>query len=78
MRNIMELMMIDKGHPFAFGKKRLINQFRNRFWEIKKFEEIGYFRAWIKDLSTLTVKGLIKSFLFITRDRTIFILKKQN
>lgn len=77
MRNIMEQMMIDKGHPFTFGKKQLINHFRNRFWEIKKFDEIGYFKTWIDGLSTLTVQGLIKSFLFITRNRTLFILKKQ-
>jgi len=77
MRKIMELITIDKGHPVTFGKIHLINQFKKRFWEIKKQEEVGYLKAWINDLGEWTVKGYIKSFLFITRNRTLFILKKE-
>lgn len=78
MRNIMEVMTIDKGHPFTFGKKDLINHFRSRFWEKKTYREIGFSKTWINDLRKLTVKGFIESLLFITRNRTLFILRKQS
>jgi ubiquinone/menaquinone biosynthesis C-methylase UbiE len=77
MRKIMELNVVDRGHPSTFGKIHLINQFKKRFWEIKKYEEIGYLKAWKDDLGELTVKGFIKSFLFITRNRALFLLKKE-
>ena len=76
MRRLMELFMIDKGHPFSFEKKQLITQFKNRYWEIIHFEAYGYIKTWIIDFKSFTIKGFIKSFLFITKNRTLFILQR--
>ena len=76
IRRLMELFMIDKGHPFSFGKKQLITQFRIRYWEIMHYRTSGYIGTWFDDFKAFTFKGLIKSFLFITKNRTLFILQK--
>lgn len=76
LRKIMEIIKIDKGHPFTFGSSELQRFFKNRLWEIKHKEGYGYFKTWLYGLKDVTAKGLIKSCLFITRSRTIFILKK--
>ena len=76
IRWLMELFMIDKGHPFSFEKKQVIAQFNNRYWKIMNCEESGYMETWIDDFKTFTISGLIKTFLFITRNRTLFVLQK--
>jgi hypothetical protein len=55
----------------------LLDHFMRRSWEIKMHRDYGHLSTWIDDLSTLTVKGLVKSILSIARSRTLFILKKQ-
>jgi SAM-dependent methyltransferase len=77
IRRIMEPATIDKAHPFTFRKNQLVSCFLERSWEIKIYKDYGHLSTWIDDLSTLTVKGLIKAILSITRNRTLFILEKQ-
>jgi len=76
LRTIMELLTIDKGHPFTFTKQYLINNINERNWDIKKTEENGYYRSWKNNIMNLTFKGIIQTIFFITRNRTLFILTK--
>ncbi len=76
LRLIMEIFMIDKGHPFTFTKHYLDENFEQRSWEIKYLEENSYFNTWIENIDNLSFKGIIQTFLFIIRNRTLFILKK--
>ena len=72
----MELLTIDKGHPFTFTKQYLINNINERNWDIKKTEENGYYRSWRNNIMNLTFKGIIQTIFFITRNRILFILTK--
>ncbi len=76
LRTIMELLTIDKGHPFTFTKQYLINNINERNWDINHMEEYGYIRSWKNSLLNLTFKGIIQTIFFITRNRTLFILTK--
>jgi len=76
LRTIMELLTIDKGHPFTFTKQYLINNINERNWDIKQMEEYGYIRSWKNSLLNLTFKGIIQTIFFIIRNRTLFILTK--
>ncbi|MBN1291303.1 MAG: class I SAM-dependent methyltransferase [Candidatus Latescibacteria bacterium] len=76
MRKLMELKKIDRGHPFTFGKNQLVNLFKMRSWEIKLYRDSGYVQSWIKNVHDLSLKGIVKTFLFITRNRTLFVLQK--
>ena len=76
LRTLMELFTIDKGHPFTFTKQYLINNINERNWDIKNIEENGYYRSWKNNIMNFTFKGIIQTILFITRNRTLFILIK--
>ena len=56
MRFIMEMFLIDKGHPFTFGNKQLLTYFKQRNWTIKLAENKGYFQMWIKNFNSFTIK----------------------
>jgi len=76
IRNLMELVTLDKGHPFTFGKMQLMKWFKIRSWEIKKCLSTGYTRTWIENLRTLSAKGLMKALLLVNHNRTTFVLQK--
>jgi len=75
IRSIMEVYKIDRGHPFTFIKYQLENYFIERNWKIKQVTDIGYFKTWFNNINFSTLKGIIQTMLFITRNRTLFILK---
>ena len=77
LHTVLERMMVDKGHPVALCRKELIEYFEGLSWEKKGETGVGFVRAWVNDLRTLTLRGLLKALLFITRNRTIFILQKR-
>ena len=76
MRRMMELLLIDKGHPFTFRKNELLDYFKKLSWQVELFEESSHFKTWQKELTSFSLKGLIRTVLLITNNRTIFILKK--
>jgi SAM-dependent methyltransferase len=78
VRKIMEWRVIDKGHPFTFSKIQLIKYFRKYHWEIKVFKANGYLNTWLENLQNLSIKGLVKTLLFICHNRILFVLQKQN
>jgi SAM-dependent methyltransferase len=76
IRKVVELMALDKGHPFTFGKMQLIEFFKMRSWEIKAYQSVGYIKTWIENFRLLTAKGLMKALLLANHDRTTFVLQK--
>ena len=77
MRSFMELFKIDSGHPFTFIKYQLENYFMERDWDIKRISGVGYIKTWLTNINSSTLKGIIQTLLFITRNRTLFILEKK-
>ncbi len=71
MRFFMELLTIDKGHPFTFTKSNIRSFFSSDF-ELKKKSRNGYFPTWIHELKSKSLKDKIKALLFITRDKTTY------
>ena len=76
VRNLMELLAIDRGHPHTFGKRQLVDYFKDRHWAIKNHIETGYFKAGMEDIRRLTPRGLAKALLFISHNRALYILEK--
>lgn len=76
VRTLMEKISFDKGHPFTFTKKYLENQFLSNNFSILKFTHYGYFSTWKKEFFTLKVKEIAKALLFATRDKTLFVLRR--
>jgi len=76
VRSLMELYKIDKGHPHTFLKKYLVKIFNNLNYTILFYNHSGYFNTWKREFTKFTPKDLMKSLLFVTRDKTLYILKK--
>lgn len=77
VRSLMELFKIDKGHPHTFLKKDLVKEFKNLNYKILFYEHSGYFNTWKREFTKFTPKELMKSLLFVTRDKTLYILQKK-
>ena len=77
IRKFMELFSIDKGHPHTFIMHYLQTFFKEQSWEVQIQEGTSYMHSWKNDMFSGSVKGLIKACLFVTRSRTLFILKKK-
>lgn len=76
MRSLMELIKIDKGHPFTFTKTDLRKLFeKNRLVKLST-DRVGYFPTWKNELMSSALKDKIKAFLFITRDKVTYLLRK--
>lgn len=71
MRNFMELITIDKGHPFTFTKSNVKTLFLSDF-NLLGFKRSGYYSTWIHEMKSKSLKDRIKALLFITRDRTTY------
>lgn len=77
VRGLMEKVLIDKGHPFTFTKNDLLQNCFAEKYDILFYSRSGYFKTWIKELTTFDKKNLIKALLFVTRDKVAYILKKR-
>ncbi len=77
VRGLMEKALIDKGHPFTFTKNDLLQNCFAEKYDILFYSRSGYFKTWIKELTTFDKKNLIKALLFVTRDKVAYILKKR-
>ena len=76
IRWIMELAPIDRGHPHTFGKGQLLKEFEGREWEARVSTARGYGITWLAELRSGTLKNIVKALLFVTRNRTLFIIQK--
>lgn len=75
IRQLMERLLIDKGHPHTFSKKDLQNLFREIKFTIIHSDRPGYFYRWKRELLSNSKKDKIKAFLFVTRDKVSYLLK---
>jgi len=74
-RFVMELFLVDKGHPFTFRKNELYKLFNLKGFVIKKVEQDGYFKTWKREITSFSLKDKIKALLFITRDKVTFFIQ---
>ena len=75
IRLLMEVFLIDKGHPFTFSKRYLSKlMFSNGFKFIKSGRN-GFYTTWKKELLSKSKKDKLKAILFVTRDKVTYLLK---
>lgn len=77
IRDIMEKMKIDRGHPHTFLKSNLSNKFRDYKFQIMFFKRSGYFKTWLKEIKSKRLYDRVKGILFVNRDKTTYVLKKK-
>lgn len=78
LRNVMEMFVIDKGHPYTFSTTSLRQLFTKYRFQILSAERDSYLRSWIKDWRRAlggNLKALVQVLLFITRADYEIILK---
>jgi len=78
IRILLEKFQIDKGHPHTFTKSSLSAALHHNGFHIVKIKSRGYFKSWLDDLFTGSLKGFTKAILFATRDKTLYVLKRQD
>lgn len=76
LRNCLETLSIDKGHPHTFGESKL-TEISERFGlRIVERRQVGFFKGWLNDLSRGGLKGWFQALLFMTRNRLTLLLQK--
>lgn len=78
IRELFETIRIDKGHPHTFLKSYLERRFSQLGFTTEKRSSRGYYKTWKSELLSPRKVDKLKAFLFATRDKTLYILKKQN
>lgn len=76
LRELIEMIKIDKGHPHTFMKKSLKKKFYKYDFQILEYRRTGYFNTWHREIRSKNFIDKIKGVLFINRDKTTYILKK--
>lgn len=77
VRELMEVLKIDKGHPHTFLKSSLVRLLKKNHFTIEKRISRGYYATWKSELRSPRKIDVLKALLFATRDKTLYILKKQ-
>lgn len=75
-RYLMEVFQIDKGHPFSFNKSELKQKFILFKLQTIDSYSAGYFATWKKEITSSSIKDIVKAILLVTRNKVTFILKK--
>lgn len=78
IRQLLERLKVDKGHPYTFTKNGLTSLFRSNNLKILKLLPVGYLKAWIKEITAGRLKELVMAILIVIRDTTLYILIKEN
>lgn len=73
IRSLMEIFIIDKGHPHTFSKGSLLSLIHQNNFSIIFKERGGYLSTWKKEISSHSVKDKIKAVLFATRDKVTYV-----
>ena len=79
LRYIMELFVIDKGHPYTFSSKSVSDLFLNNGFQILSAKRSSYWQSWKKDCKRAfngNLKALIQVLFLITRADYEIIVKK--
>lgn len=76
IRQLMETIEIDKGHPHTFTYSSLREIVSSNRLSTVRLKRSGYFQRWKRELFAGTKNDLIKALLLVNRDKVLFILKK--
>lgn len=76
IRELMELLKIDKGHPHTFIKDSLKKKLYKNNFQILDYKRTGYFKTWRKEIGSKNIIDKLKGVLFVNRDKTTYILKR--
>lgn len=76
VRRVMELFVIDPGHPHTFSKRQLGTLIARNGLHIVRMERDGYFTTWKKELALKDMKNIVKAATFVTRDKVTYLLAK--
>ncbi len=76
IRTAIELVTVDRGHPFSFSKSDLKKSFLQHKLTALYYKESGYLKTWLKEIKSERFYDKIKAVLFATRDKTTFVLRK--
>jgi ubiquinone/menaquinone biosynthesis C-methylase UbiE len=77
IRNLLELVQFDKGHPYNFTTNDLYKLFDNNGLKSNLIKRRGHLKQLIVELKMKNVKALIRVLTLMTRDKiTLAILKK--
>jgi ubiquinone/menaquinone biosynthesis C-methylase UbiE len=75
VRYIMELFLIDRGHPYTFSKRNLSRLILSGKFKLLKSGRGGYFKTWKKEFFSKRRKDKIKALLLVNRDKVTYLLK---
>ncbi len=75
VRYLMEFLTIDRGHPFTFSKIQLIQMINKNGFNVIKKVSVGYGSTWKREFLSSNFKDKLKAFLFVTRNKRIFLLR---
>ena len=76
IRQLMELVEIDKGHPHTFTFSSMKPLLTSNNLSIIHIKRSGYFPRWKRELFAGTKNDLIKDLLLVNRDKVLYVLKK--
>ena len=80
IRGLMELAVIDKGHPFTFSAKKLEAMVESQGFRILSSNRASFFQSWKKDWSRALSgnrKAVIQALLCVNRAHHELILRRQ-
>lgn len=78
LRNLMEIIVIDKGHPYTFSTTLLKQLFSKYRFQFLSDERDSFLQSWIKDWKRAlggNLKALVQVLFFITRADYEIIVK---
>ncbi len=76
IRELLELIRIDRGHPHTFLKSYLERLVQQNGFKILKKKSRGYYATWKSELRSPRFIDKLKALLFATRDKTLYVLNK--
>lgn len=77
VRETMELFKIDKGHPFTFTKRQLLNIISDNHFKELSFIRNGYFNMWKRELTSKRFIDKVKALLLVNRDKITLVFKNE-
>jgi len=76
IRNLLEKIEFDKGHPHNFTRKDISVMFDNYAFEILSEKSRGHIKQLFVELKMKNLKAFVRILTFMTRDKISLILKK--
>jgi ubiquinone/menaquinone biosynthesis C-methylase UbiE len=76
VRFLVEKLKIDPGHPYTFTRRSIRDYFDNHDLEIMFAEQVGFGKAWLKELKSFKPKEMIKALTFSSPNKSLYILKR--